>query len=309
MNRDFIPSGDLDLVEFAQVFGKSISDNQQLYQVSDEDAKTLVDAVERFCVATYAARHRASRSMSTTKKKDEARAELEKIIRKIARQVRVNDKLDSAARIALQMKDRATKRKKRSVPIAPPVLRFVRSRHEGHTAIPMHELQFSPIGGSSKAKPDGAVRLELFVDLVPPNEPIPAYPGANHGGRPWYLRSFTRSPILLSPPMARVPMRVVYWARWADSSGETGPFSATAVGWIEQGTEHRIMQFGNEKHHKPVAMIEVDSSESSRPNDSTYSIEVIQARYTSYLPNQNPIDVTINQAALPAPVDEETEAA
>ena len=100
----------------------------------------------------------------------------------------------------------------------------------------MHELSFFDFTTRSTRKPEGAVRLELFVDLVLTDEPIPARPGANHGGRPWYLRSYTRSPIVLAPPMASVPMRVVYWGRWADSVGNVGPFSATAVGWIEGGS-------------------------------------------------------------------------
>ncbi len=44
--------------------------------------------------------------------------------------------------------------------------------------------------------------------------------------------------IRLTPPLASEPMRVVYWARWADSAGNVGPFSATAVGWIEGGSHH-----------------------------------------------------------------------
>ena len=105
----------------------------------------------------------------------------------------------------------------------------------------MHELTFASLDG--KSKPPGAMRLELFVDLIPPDEEIPAYPGANHAGRPWYLRSYTRSPIKLTPPMARVPMCVVYWGRWADSTGNVGPFSATAVAWIEGGT-HALLPGG-----------------------------------------------------------------
>jgi hypothetical protein len=54
-------------------------------------------------------------------------------------------------------------------------------------------------------------------------------------GTSLYLRSYTRSPIRLTPPMAKVPMRIVYWARWADSTGNVGPFSATAAAWIEGG--------------------------------------------------------------------------
>jgi hypothetical protein len=47
------------------------------------------------------------------------------------------------------------------------------------------------------------------------------------GGRPWYLGSFTKSPIRVSPPIPPTPMLVVYWVRWADSSCRTGPFSKT----------------------------------------------------------------------------------
>jgi hypothetical protein len=120
-------------------------------------------------------------------------------------------------------------------PQEPPLLTFVRALHEGRSAAPMHELSFKSLDWK-KAKPEGAVRLELFVDLVAPDEPIPAHPGTNYGGRPWYWRSYTRSPIVIVPPIARVPMRVLYWGRWADSTGETGPFCNTCVGWIEGGS-------------------------------------------------------------------------
>ena len=110
----------------------------------------------------------------------------------------------------------------------------MRALHEGGGATPVHELAFHAMD-HTKARPAGAVRLELFVDLVPPEEPIPAHPGANLASRPWYLRSYTRSPIRLVPPLARMPMQVVYWGRWADSAGSVGPFSATAVAWIEGG--------------------------------------------------------------------------
>src|SRR4051812_16691012 len=62
------------------------------------------------------------------------------------------------------------------------------------------------------------------------------HPASNHGLRPWYWRSYTRSPIVLAPPMARVPMRVLYWARWADSMVNVGPFCSTVAGWIEGGS-------------------------------------------------------------------------
>jgi hypothetical protein len=85
----------------------------------------------------------------------------------------------------------------------------------------------------SGAKPEGAARLELFVDLIPPGEPIPNHPGHRHGGLGFYLRSFTRSPLKVEYPKTDSPMRVVYWGRWASSTGEPGPFSRALVAPID----------------------------------------------------------------------------
>lgn len=93
------------------------------------------------------------------------------------------------------------------------------------------------------------MRVELFIDLIAPEAEIPTHPGATRAARPFYLRSYTRSPIRLIPPMADVPMRVVYWARWADTAGNVGPFSATAVGWVESGSHCRPKPLMN--RHEP----------------------------------------------------------
>jgi hypothetical protein len=92
-------------------------------------------------------------------------------------------------------------------------------------------------GNKRRAKPDGAVRLELFVDLVPEGEPVPKHPFERRSGMGgWYLRSFTKSPIRVEYPRpVNGSMLVVYWARWADATGDFGMFSKTCVarpeGW------------------------------------------------------------------------------
>jgi hypothetical protein len=188
-------------------------------------------------------------------------------------------------------------------------LRFERALHEGGGATPMHELSCKAIN-FSKAKPEGAVRLELFVDLVPPDEPIPAHPGANHAGRPWYLRSYTRSPIVLQPPMARVPMRVVYWGRWADSTGEVGPFSATAVAWIEGGSHQLLpggtgLELGSLSGRKPVKLIEDASAPGPADRDVTYRVAVMEVQVQSMQPT---LTATPQREArqLEGPANEET---
>ena len=79
----------------------------------------------------------------------------------------------------------------------------------------------------------GAERLELFVDLIPPGEPIPTWPGERTGGRMWFLGAFTRSPLKVLYPKCEQPMVVVYWGRWASGNNDVGPFSDTLVTRIE----------------------------------------------------------------------------
>jgi len=215
-------------------------------------------------------RSRGTARLCTTRAKDQARADAECIVRRLANTIRANDRVDAQARFDLGLRERATRTKMSRHadvrgglvgPMEPPRLWFVRALHQGNGATPMHELKFRSLD-FSKAKAAGAVRLELFVDLVPPEEPVPAHPGANLASRPWYLRSYTRSPIVLIPPMARVPMRVVYWGRWADSSGNVGPFSNTVTAWIEGGSHHLMgPQFNKRFEPQMMPLLEGGANE------------------------------------------------
>lgn len=181
-------------------------------------------------------------------------------MRRLANLLRANETLGPADRVALGLPERTKRPKVLTVPNEPPRLRFARAIHEGNGAVPEHELKFTSL--DDKPRPAGAVRVELFVDMIAPDGAIPAYPGARVGGgdgRPFYLRSYTRSPIRLIPPIADVPMRVVYWARWADTAGNVGPFSATAVGWVEGGS-HFVRAPALPGSNRP-AMIEVKVGE------------------------------------------------
>jgi hypothetical protein len=73
----------------------------------------------------------------------------------------------------------------------------------------------------------------LFIDFVAAGEDVPNYPGEFMSGRPFYLGSFSKSPIRVKPPIPPVPMVAVYWVRWVDSSHRPGPFSKTCqAGWV-----------------------------------------------------------------------------
>lgn len=232
MSKKFIPNGDLDFVTMAQGFARTVAGDPSRFAVSEDDAAALTAAVERFR-ATFQSARGGIRSPAATAKKEQARVLAEKIIRRIVHVVRASDRIDHVSKLLLGLRERTAKAKVLTVPNEAPRLKFVRAIHEGNGLVPEHELSF--LSQNYKTKPVGAVRLELFVDLITPDAPIPLCPGEVRGSRPFYVRSFTRSPIRFIPPMANVAMRVVYWARWADSTGNVGPFSATAVGWIEGG--------------------------------------------------------------------------
>lgn len=230
-----------------------------------------------------------------------AREETKRLYLRCVNVIRINENVDSVALIAVGLKPRKDRRQARSCPQEPPYLQFVQALHAGNSASPMHELSFYPMYARSKCKPAGAARLELFVDLIPPGEAVPQHPGANLGGRPWYLRSYTRSPIKLAPPICRVPMLVVYWGRWADATGSVGPFCGTVVSRIEGWSPHtEAPVFGSNKR---APILEDATASGPAGRERRYSVAVLDAQYQS-LHRQ---DVPPAQPAqrLPAPAERE----
>ena len=280
MSNKFIPNGDLDFATKAESFARTLMAEPERFDVPRGEAEELDAAVKKYRAALQACRF-GGRSEAATRAKEDARGEAEQIMRRLGHLVRINKRLDGASKVLLGIRERTARPKMIPCPQEAPRLRFVRALHESG-ASPMHELSFSSLD-FKKARPDGAARLELFVDLIPPEEPIPNHPGANQGGRPWYLRSYTRSPIVLAPPMPRVPMRILYWGRWADSAGAVGPFSATCAGWIEGGSHQHLpggvaMRFDRE----PTPLLDPPVLPSHR--EEKYSVAVLEVHYQSFMP-------------------------
>lgn len=299
-------------------FAKNVADDPAKYHVAQEDVDALVTTVDAFLAALQANFSPVTRNQLTTRAKLESRAKAEEIIRRIGHMIRADNKIENSAKAVLRIRERAKRSRKSRCPVEPPRLTFVRARHTTTAATPMHELKFSSAESWGKSKPQGATRLELFVDLIPPEGPVPSNPGATASGRPWYLRSFTRSPIVIEPPMARVPMRVVYWARWADNTGNVGPFSQTVEGWISFSNQRaRPVLMGRQQ----AQLIKTDTSK-QLVDESTYSVAVIEAHYltvnTRAMREENPkleapkLEVTVRemkQIEGPAPIEASAEAA
>jgi hypothetical protein len=303
MKEKFTPNDQMRFAAKAENFARRIVDDSARFGIDPQEAAQFAQCVERYRSALQAARG-GSRSRAATEAKNIALVEAKQFMQRLGNLVRHNPRIDSATKLLLGIEPRAKTPKMKPCPQEPPRLRFVRALHEG-SATSRHELEFTA-WDSNHAKPEGAVRLELFVDLIPPDEPIPEHPGANHGGRPWYLRSYTRSPVVLEPPMARVAMRVVYWGRWADSSGAVGPFSATAAAWIEGGSHHYLpggiglKSIGKFGQQAPPLLEDVTAA-GPAGRDVTIRVAVIEAQYES----MNARQVAEPSPALPAPPQRE----
>ena len=234
--KRFIPDGDSDFAFKARNFAERIKENPARFALSAEDAEQIEQAVIEFRDALAKSKQRFTRSMQMTMQKDDATCPRPSDwSANMARLIRLNENIPAESKIAVGVSERSKKPRKPPCPTTPPWLRFVRSTGDERSSEPVHVLQFrEAMMAGGKSASDETVRLELFVELVSARaHPIPAHPAQLTGGWVKYLRSYTRSPIRVEFPMAQQPMRVVYWARWADSTGNVGPFCKTVVARVE----------------------------------------------------------------------------
>jgi hypothetical protein len=233
MAEKFIPNGDYQFQTKAESFVRQLAQYPDRYHILPADVQAMADAVSAFAAARQANFNRHTRSSATTAEKDLARAAAVELIRLAAHRIRINPQISSMDKLRIGINERPKRLRRRGQPRTAPQLYFVAGVAETYSSPGVHQIRFRDASEMiSSGKPADAVRLELFVDLVPAGEPIPAYPG-QRTGMTWYLRSYTRSPIRVEYPQSDMPARVVYWGRWANATGETGPFSRTLVAPID----------------------------------------------------------------------------
>lgn len=247
----FIPDADSEFAYMAKHFAAHVEQHADRFGVGPEKIEELRSAVAAFREALSRTLVQSSAGPRATGIKNTARKHAEQIVRSIAKFVRgtAEESLTDVDRLNLNMPKRSKRSAKRlECPQIAPILKFVGSTDPYGNAAQggRHILEYrNDFDRASTAKPHGAVRLELFVELVPIDEPIPAHPGERSGGRLWYLRSFTTRRFEVDFPRCfddnaggrPVPMRVVYWGRWADASGGVGPFSRTCAAPVENAPQ------------------------------------------------------------------------
>lgn len=240
----FIPDGDSDFARMARFFTNHVLNNAERFSIPHEKAHALNASVREFRDALARTLDKNTKGPRATLMKNDARKEAQKIVRAVARMLRGCESVTNTDRILLDMSERPKRLKARKCPQIAPLLQFVGTTHG---QVPRHILEYkNDFDRASSAKPRGASRLELFVELVPVGLPVPMHPGEISGGRLWYVQSYTTSRFEVEFPVFSdgTPMLVCYWGRWADARGRVGPFSATCVTRMEGGSLPKLMYFG-----------------------------------------------------------------
>jgi hypothetical protein len=298
----FIPEADRDFAFTALGhFALPILKDPAAFGLTQDDAARIAEVVHVFRDALAKTLHRHTRNPQLVLIKDEARRRAEDVVRRYANIIRANPDVSSVNKLRLRLKARPQKLRKRTCPKQPPALQFIGSGDGAVGGVGVgggsgvHVLRYSDngddtaihpsksLGLNRRAKPDGAVRIEMYFDMVPPGEPVPQHPAER--GWPKYLRSFTRNPIEVEFPIpVDGPKLIVYWARWADSTGEVGRWSKTCVARVEGWTSMQVKPL----HELP------GSGDSNMPvrSDARYYIaerEQVRERYLEQLGAAEPV--------------------
>lgn len=233
MAKKFIPDSDSDFAHMARSFSMYLVKHAARIGFPQADAEKIVSVVQVYRDAMAVNYNKHGRSRATVMTKDAARAEAEKLIREAGHRLRLNRALGADDKVCLRITERPTRLRPRKCPQIRPEMRLRDAFAGGPMQSGIHLIHFcESFMKMTHAKPDGADRLELFRDLVRPGDQV-LDPSQRKSGHPQYLRSYTRSPIQVDCPKSDVPVRVIYWARWANNTGEAGPFSKPLVAPVE----------------------------------------------------------------------------
>lgn len=232
-----IPDADNKFAYSARAFAHGIALDPARYHLTEEDAAAITAAVTAFRNALAKSLHRFTRTQQTVHRKNRARVEAEKMVRKYANIIRADKDISTCDKLLINIRERSTKPKRRNCPSDPPVLIYEGATKAGH-----HKMRYcQDLGTGSKQKPVGAERVEIAVEFVRVGEKTPKYP-ESLTGRPWIVRSFSSSPFIVDwPDPSKVgfteAVRVFYWGRWADKVGEVSAWSKPCVAGIVEPRE------------------------------------------------------------------------
>jgi hypothetical protein len=228
MSRANIPRPDSQAASFMRHLARTITEQPEVYHIAPDEAAEVTAAVTAFRSALAITSVRQARSMADVSRKNDARAEAERLCRWVYGVVRRDPRISDADKILAGVRPPKSGRTRSAAPQSRPVL-HVRKTDTSHTIRWMDENTLH-----RWAKPAGCAMLQLFA-VVGPKEAtdmsraklVNVYTGNRVS---LVRRGLMRFGTLEGLPMADVAPEearvVTYIARWAGPTGQPGPWSA-----------------------------------------------------------------------------------
>jgi hypothetical protein len=212
MADSFIPRPDAQALIWMESFANGISANFAAYELSAIDATTISDAVEQFSEALSIASYVPTRTQETVNIKDTKRNAAESLCRQYALQIKVNNGISDALKLAIGVRPVNESREAIYVPQTSPLLNIVANTPGAQTV--RYADSFDP---EKRGKPFGAASIQLFVAIG--DEPI------DDEAQAQFVGNFTKNPIAVAFDETDNKRVASYFARWCGNRGDVGPWS------------------------------------------------------------------------------------
>lgn len=213
MPRPYIPNRDADLDGWLATFQTLVAADPPRYGLVTADSDEITSYVNTWHAALLLVQDLGTKTRGTVAAKDAAKAACLDIVRPYAMLIKQNAgvAVEDKAALGLNLRDVTP------TPVPPPSLS---PSLELIGASPLeHTLRFStPIeGGASRAKPAGAIGLQLWGDI---SATAPAGPEACR-----FFLFATRAKFSMSFGSGDVGKTCYYYGRWQNAKGQVGPWS------------------------------------------------------------------------------------
>lgn len=213
MSTPYIPAQDGQLDTWAQNFSATIAANPATYGLAAADATTITAAYTSYHAAYILLTSPATKTPTNVAAKDVAKAASLIVFRTYAQIVQNNAGVTNSAKAAAGLTVRSTARTPIPAPTTTPIVAFV-SGQPGTSNLGYADAA-SP---TTKAKPFGAIQMELWYDV--PATGSPSLANATFAGLE------TKSPFAFATPSGATGKTIGVWGRWTTRRGLTGPWSS-----------------------------------------------------------------------------------
>lgn len=226
---NYIPRPDGDFNAFINNYVEALTGWWGAQGFDLGDLTPLTDAQQAWGAAYRANVKAQASAQSATEAKDAARTKLEQVVRPLSNFVQSYPATTDADRAWIGITVRDTSKTPSPVPTTRPLVSIAGGGRLTHEL----KLVDSSAGagparsGARGGKPAGVTGAEVWVKLVPADQPVPTDPNALS-----FLTLTTRSTLRTDFRAVDGGKTAVYMLRWVNTRGEKGPWSEIATATV-----------------------------------------------------------------------------